>query len=783
MAAAGGGSGPASGRTVLVRGLPAAATAADLESLFGRFGPLRRCFVVTEKGTKTCRGFGYVTFSLAEDAQRALREATTLGGRRLGVTPARQRPREGRKKPQREEEEEEAAAAGAPEATAAAPPRPKKPKAASRKARLIVRNLSFKCSEDDLKSLFSPFGTVLEVNVPRKPDGKMRGFAFVQLRNVPEAAKALRGMNMREIKGRPVAVDWAVAKDKYRATQGGQPDEDTEEKAGEGQEQSLGDGEKEEEEEEEEEQEEEEENEKAARTMKHIKLSSSSARGRPGKGTAAADGSEEEDEEEDDGEAAGEDDSEEEEASDEEDEEEEEGGDAPKKQQGRGRQPPSDVGEGRTVFIRNLSFDTEEEALGEMLQQFGELKYVRVVLHPDTEHSKGCAFAQFLTQEAAQKCLQAAQEESEGGGLRLDGRLLRIDPAVSREEARKLRGQKVKKPTGTRNLYLAREGLIRAGTKAAEGVSDADMAKRARFEELKYQKLRDQNIFVSRTRLCVHNLPKAVDSARLRRLLLQGAGGGKAVRIKECRVMRELRGKGQSRGYAFVEFGEHEQALAALRSFNNNPHLFGAQKRPIVEFSLEDRRKLKLKEQRAQRSLLKLKPKPTEKEPDAAGPPQPAGPPKKHRGRKQPLSKGSEGSRAPRGPPAGGQEAVPAPPKRPDPPRRPPAAVPWSGFRTEERVERVELPDGTTRKKVLALPSHRGPKIRKRDKGKVKPLPTKQPKAQRRKEKHKGTPTQAQRQRGGGGAEARFSELVERYKRKILGSDPPAPKRSKWFES
>lgn len=89
-------------------------------------------------------------------------------------------------------------------------------------------------------------------------DGKMRGFAFVQFRSVPEAAKALRAMNMKDIKGlgvwggallgcplpnsllrgeggdadgvppvspgRPVAVDWAVAKDKYRATQGGQCD-------------------------------------------------------------------------------------------------------------------------------------------------------------------------------------------------------------------------------------------------------------------------------------------------------------------------------------------------------------------------------------------------------------------------------------------------------------------------------------------------------------------------------------------------------------------------------
>lgn len=44
---------------------------------------------------------------------------------------------------------------------------------------------------------------------------------------------------------------------------------------------------------------------------------------------------------------------------------------------------------GLVLFHRNLSFDSEEEDLGEVLQQFGDLKYVRIVLHPDTEHSKG----------------------------------------------------------------------------------------------------------------------------------------------------------------------------------------------------------------------------------------------------------------------------------------------------------------------------------------------------------------------------------------------------------
>lgn len=56
------------------------------------------------------------------------------------------------------------------------------------------------------------------------------------------------------------------------------------------------------------------------------------------------------------------------------------------------------------------------------------------------------------------------------------------------------------------------------------------------FELLKHQKLKDQNIFVSRTRLCLHNLPKAVDDTQLRKLLLNASRGEKGVRIKEVRV-------------------------------------------------------------------------------------------------------------------------------------------------------------------------------------------------------------------------------------------------------
>lgn len=436
------------------------------------------------------------------------------------------------------------------------------------------------------------------------------------------------------------------------------------------------------------------------------------------------------------------------------------------------RKLPSDVNEGKTVFIRNLSFDSEEEELGEILQQFGDLKYVRIVLHPDTEHSKGCAFAQFMTQEAAQKCLAAASPEAEGGGLKLDGRQLKVDLAVTRDEAAKLQTKKVKKPTGTRNLYLAREGLIRAGTKAAEGVSAADMAKRERFELLKHQKLKNQNIFVSQTRLCLHNLPKAVDDKQLRKLLLAATRGETGVCIKECRVMRDLKAvngktKGQSLGYAFAEFQKHEHALRALRHINNNPEIFGPQKRPIVEFSLEDRRKLRVKELRMQRSLQKMGSKPGTSKPQ-----------------KEQKELGKEQQRA-------AQSATQEQSKASGEQKGKAGPTSWAGFQTKAEVEHVELPDGKKRRKVLALPSHRGPKIRLRDKGKVKSLPSKKPKVQtgqrkQRQQQRLASSLQAPKKKAKENkAEAHFSRLVEQYKQKLLGPSKGAPlmRKSRWFDS
>ncbi|KAG8576664.1 hypothetical protein GDO81_009931 [Engystomops pustulosus] len=749
---------------------------------------------------------------MLEDAQRAMKEIKAYDGKEIKVVVAKKKLTDKDKKAKIKDTKES------------------KPKGVQpNKARLIIRNLSFKCSDEDLKTHFSTFGSVLDVNIPKYPDGKMKGFAFVQFKNMLEASKALKGMNMKSIKGRTVAVDWAVARDKYRAIHENSTDETKKSnkqmeknKDSSDSEDSSDDNDKvgSDSEEEDSSKQDDTENEEL-----DTKMEASQQKTKASKKTKMEEDSDEEDEDDDD-EEDDEDVSDDSGQSDVEDESGDSDFESKKKVKNKvkKKQFPSDVKEGKTLFIRNLSFNSEEEDLEELLLRFGEIKYVKIVLHPDTEHSKGCAFVQFMDKESAEKCLAAAKDESENGGLKLDGRKLFVDLAVSREEAGNLTQKKTKKPKGTRNLYLAREGLIREGTKAAEGVSPEDMAKRNRFAALKRQKLSSQNIFVSRTRLCVHNMPKSVDDKKLRQMCFNAAGGERSVKIKECRVMRDLKGaggkvKGLSLGYGFVEFVEHEHALAALRQLNNNPDLFGPKKRPIVEFSLEDLNKLKIKEQRKQRSLEVLKQKQAKAQAynsNVANPGQTNAKKqqKKKKGKNpQTVSEkkidsntknGIDAHKTATANPGISSESQPTHSNTQKTTKKPftpftkglpsegtfgSSGKQWSGFQTKEEIEQEELPDGKKRRKVLPMPSHTGPKKRARDKGKVQQLPTKKPKPQGQSQMHKKLmpavkqePSKKKKQQRSQ-EETRFNQLVEQYKRKILGkpSSTAPVKRSKWF--
>ena len=74
----------------------------------------------------------------------------------------------------------------------------------------------------------------------------------------------------------------------------------------------------------------------------------------------------------------------------------------------------TDVKEGKTLFIRNVSFDSTEEALQELFEQFGDIEYCKLVVDKRTGHSKGMAFVKFKTTESAEQCLQETSDEGAG---------------------------------------------------------------------------------------------------------------------------------------------------------------------------------------------------------------------------------------------------------------------------------------------------------------------------------------------------------------------------------
>ena len=190
---------------VFVSGLAADTQVGDLEDAFSDAGPVRHIKVA--KGGKAT-----VHFVLATDAARCVKDlqGVEIDGSALRLSLG-------------ESAEGAASAVGgnAPDTA-----RSDKPVSANftklntRLFRLVIRNLPFGIKEAAVRSAFETFGTLEEVHLPLKAgrDGKMqtRGFGFLQFSTRAEAKKALDEGNGLQLLGRPVAVDWAVAKEIYQ---------------------------------------------------------------------------------------------------------------------------------------------------------------------------------------------------------------------------------------------------------------------------------------------------------------------------------------------------------------------------------------------------------------------------------------------------------------------------------------------------------------------------------------------------------------------------------------
>lgn len=471
-----------------------------------------------------------------------------------------------------------------------------------KKKRLIIRNLSFKASEEDLKKLFSHYGEVLDVKIPINEAGKKRGFAFVQFKDTKAQIKAIKELNFKKIYGRPIAVDFAVDKTTYQSHKNSSYSKNNVSKETEinikaedtGDEQSESESKLEK----------VCDNNSGSQCIKDTKLKEFLRE-------FDADDEMHEDAENETSDESSEDDEQEschsaKSGSDDDDDDDDDDNDKSSVKNKTKKKHLDDVSEGKTVFIRNLSYNSAEEDLQEIAQEYGKTVYCLFCNDSITGHFKGTAFVKFKEKESADKLIEESLKEP---GILLDGRKLSCIQALSQKELSE-KQDVPEKDKDKRNLRFLKCGLIPYGSKESEGVSQTDMAKRAQLEAAKKQKLKNVNFFIADKRLVCHNLPKNINNKDLHNMFKKAAG--KDAVITEARVMRDMKktdalGVPISRGFGFIAFKEHEHALKAMIELNNNPKIFTSDKRPIVEFSVENKMALLSQQRRHEKIKMRNK--------------------------------------------------------------------------------------------------------------------------------------------------------------------------------
>lgn len=87
---------------------------------------------------------------------------------------------------------------------------------------IFVGNLDFNTAEDDLRQLFSQYGSVSRVSLMTDRDtGRSRGFAFVEMANSEEGEKAILSLNGTQVGGRTINVNEARPKVERGGNSGG----------------------------------------------------------------------------------------------------------------------------------------------------------------------------------------------------------------------------------------------------------------------------------------------------------------------------------------------------------------------------------------------------------------------------------------------------------------------------------------------------------------------------------------------------------------------------------
>lgn len=177
--------------TIYVKNLNFSTTDEQLSNFFAEVGQVRSAVVSKKKDMKNpnqmlSMGYGFVEFYKKEDAIKAMKnfQGKVLDNHALVLKLSTQTKKEEKKKKTQNT-------------------------SLPQTSKIIIRNLPFEATKKDLQQLCKPFGQVKSVRIPKKFDGKSRGFAFVEFLTKQEAQNAFEALTHSHLYGRHLVLEYS----------------------------------------------------------------------------------------------------------------------------------------------------------------------------------------------------------------------------------------------------------------------------------------------------------------------------------------------------------------------------------------------------------------------------------------------------------------------------------------------------------------------------------------------------------------------------------------------
>lgn len=99
------------------------------------------------------------------------------------------------------------------------------------------------------------------------------------------------------------------------------------------------------------------------------------------------------------------------------------------------------------IYVGNLPYSTNEDAIRSLFEQFGEVSSVRIINDAMTGRSKGFCFVEMADDSKAQEAIEGLH------GTELDGRNIVVNQAREREKRERTGGNGSRPPFRQRNRF------------------------------------------------------------------------------------------------------------------------------------------------------------------------------------------------------------------------------------------------------------------------------------------------------------------------------------------